>query len=228
MSYFKEKYLNTIEYRCKYSKTKELIRRWLQPRKHGHCCWEAILSTEGRTAERDMLDWGTLNAKVKRTILVYRSQLGTLHVLNFGSPRACHSQLNGMLYNPKLGFIFLFHSLLSLFSFMDAWKELEALALSDRSLWMDRGSCIRASKLENMCTEVLCKHNESFLICVVMIPPPLLGLSPWIPCRHSIILRDDSQRWWILISVLFCGHFSSSKRLCGFFLVPLKNYFHYS
>lgn len=58
MSYFKEKYLNTIEYRCKYSKTKELIRKWLQPGKHGHCCWEAIVSTEGRAAERDMLACG--------------------------------------------------------------------------------------------------------------------------------------------------------------------------
>lgn len=47
------------------------------------------------------------------------------------------------------------------------------------------------------------------------------GLSPWIPWRSlHCSQRDDTQRWWMLIS-----HFSSSKRPCGFFLVPLKKIF---
>lgn len=39
-------------------------------------------------------------------------------------------------------------------------KGAGALVLSDRSLWVDRGSCIRPGRLENMCTGVLCKHES--------------------------------------------------------------------
>lgn len=91
-----------------------------------------------------------------------------------------------------------------------------ALALSDRSLWMDRGSCTRASRLEN-------KHDESSQLSVVMTLPPCLGLAPWI-LKYSLHYsqRGDNQRWCILISVWCCLHFSSYKRFCGFSLVSLK------
>lgn len=63
MSYFKDKYLNTIEYKCRYSKTKALIRKWAAAQEARPLLLRSIVSRDGRAAKRDVLDWDYLECQ---------------------------------------------------------------------------------------------------------------------------------------------------------------------
>lgn len=130
-----------------------------------------------------------------------------------------HAVHNWSALKSKAHLFFLFHLLLSSLSCIDAWKELEALALSDRSLWLDRSAHTRAGRLESVRTWVLlCKHVE--LCCDDTCTPP-----ETVPLDPTMVVAPLFSKRWQPETVDADRPFSSSNRLCGFFLAPLRKLF---